>query len=90
MREIWPRVFVVLSHKNVTKLLFPGSPFVHVVQKWHSTSDMCIHTYIVLYCSVLLHCVDPALRSTSCRLCATSINIYSSSSLYFISLHVSA
>jgi hypothetical protein len=43
---------------------------------------------IILYCSILLHCVDLTLCSTSCCLCASSVNIPPSSSLYCISLQV--
>jgi hypothetical protein len=38
----------------------------------------------------MLHCVDVTFCSTHCHLCATSVNIHSSSSLYCISLYILA
>jgi hypothetical protein len=44
----------------------------------------------MLHCSILLQSVNLTLLSASCRLCATSFDIHSSTSPYCISLHVSA
>jgi hypothetical protein len=47
-------------------------------------------TVLILNCSILLHCVDMTWCSSFCHLCALLVSIHLSSSLYCISLHVSA
>jgi hypothetical protein len=55
-------------------------------QKHFETSSK--YVMLILYCSILFHCVGLTLRSTFCHLCATSVNVHLSPSLYCIALHV--
>jgi hypothetical protein len=72
----WPSSCISYAISCFTVLSFWGK-----LQWKLMTSYKLIHT--LLNCSILLHCVNLTLRSTFfCCVCATSVNILSSSSLY--------